>query len=175
MGHPFGRHRQREGATSYSSSATSKSPGSGRSRRPTSSSPSTSAVRSAAPERERSVKQLIGRVVDTITSWAQRAEVLRERRRSAGVQRRSEAPARLSEGGVQQPRVVQLRVREGAAVLGLLHQLRAGHDGIDPRAWRRPRACCSSSAPAPDRTCRRFGRRARLLAGGGTASGPCRS
>ena len=30
------------------------------------------------PERERSVKQLIGRVVDTITDWAQQAEVLRQ-------------------------------------------------------------------------------------------------
>ena len=61
------------------------------------------------------------------------AELLRERRRPAGVQRRSEAPPRLSEGGVQQPRVVQRRVRESAAVLGLLHQRGAGHDGVDPR------------------------------------------
>ena len=38
------------------------------------------------PERERSVKQLIGRVVDTITMGA-RAELLRERRRPPGVQR----------------------------------------------------------------------------------------
>ena len=30
------------------------------------------------PERERSVKQLIGRVVDTITMWARQAEVLRQ-------------------------------------------------------------------------------------------------
>ena len=53
------------------------------------------------PERERSVKQLIGRVVDTITGWARDAAVLRQRRRSAGVRGRPEAPARLSEGGVQ--------------------------------------------------------------------------
>ena len=37
------------------------------------------------PERERSVKQLIGRVVDTITELGARAELLRERRRPAGV------------------------------------------------------------------------------------------
>ena len=36
-----------------------------------------------APERERSVKQLIGRVVDTITRVGARAEVLRQRRRAA--------------------------------------------------------------------------------------------
>ena len=86
------------------------------------------------PERERSVKQLIGRVVDTITGLGARAEVLRERRRPAGVQRRPEAPARLSEGRVQQPGLVQRRLREASAVLGLLHQRRAGHDGVDPRS-----------------------------------------
>ena len=86
------------------------------------------------PERERSVKQLIGRVVDTITDVGARAEVLRQRRRAAGVQPRAEAPARLPEGGVQQPGLVQLRLRDGAAVLGLLHQLGQGHDGLDPHA-----------------------------------------
>ncbi len=62
------------------------------------------------------------------------AELLRQRRRAAVVQPRAEAPARLPEGGVQQPGLVQLRLREGAAVLGLLHQLGAGHDGLDPDA-----------------------------------------
>ena len=55
-----------------SSSATSRFHGSGRSRPPTSSSPSTSAASIGTPERERSVKQLIGRVVDTITGWARK-------------------------------------------------------------------------------------------------------
>ena len=59
------------------------------------------------PERERSVKQLIGRHHHPVGA---RADVFRERRRSAGIQRRPEAPARVSEGGVQQSRVVQLRV-----------------------------------------------------------------
>ena len=86
------------------------------------------------PERERSVKQLIGRVVDTITGVGAGAEVLRERGRADLVQPRAEASARLSEGGIQQPGLVQLRLRESAAVLGLLHQLRAGHDGLDPDA-----------------------------------------
>ena len=62
-----------------------------------------------------------------------RPELLRQRRRPAGVLGRPEAPARLSEGGVQQPRLVQRRLREAPAVLGLLHQLGAGHDGVDPR------------------------------------------
>ena len=44
-----------------------------------------------------------------------------------------EVPARPPEGGVQQPGLVQLRLREGAAVLGVLHQRRRRHDGVDPR------------------------------------------
>ena len=63
-----------------------------------------------------------------------RAEVLRQRGHAPVVLRRAEAPAGVSEGGVQQSRLVQLRFREGPAVLGLLHQLRAGHHGLDPDA-----------------------------------------
>ena len=111
------------------------------------------------PERERSVKQLIGRVVDTITGWARRAGVLRLRRRSAGVQRRAEAPARVPEGGVQQPGVVQLRVREGAAVLGVLHQLGAGHDGLDPDAGQDRGHAVQVRLRHGLATCRRSGRR----------------
>ena len=85
------------------------------------------------PERERSVKQLIGRVVDTITEWAVKQKYFATDEDLHGVLGRPEAPARLSEGGVQLAGVVQRRLREGAAVLGLLHQLRAGHDGVDPR------------------------------------------
>ena len=39
-----------------------------------------------SPTRERSVKQLIGRVVDTLTKWARTPALLRDRGRSAGVQ-----------------------------------------------------------------------------------------
>ena len=85
------------------------------------------------PERERSVKQLIGRVVDTITAWAAPPGLLRDRRRAAGVPRRAQAPAPAPEGGLQPPGLVQLRRRDGAAVLGLLHQLGRRHDGVDPR------------------------------------------
>ncbi len=87
-----------------------------------------------SPERESSVKQLIGRVVDTITGWARAQHYFASEDALHGVQPRAEASARLSEGGVQQPGLVQLRLREGAAVLGLLHQLGAGHDGLDPHA-----------------------------------------
>ena len=86
------------------------------------------------PERERSVKQLIGRVVTTITEWARKQHYFASRRRPPGLQRRPQAPARPAARGVQQPGVVQLRVREGAAVLRLLHQLGLRHDGLDPDA-----------------------------------------
>ena len=86
------------------------------------------------PERERSVKQLIGRVVDHDHRLGAQAELLPDRRRPAGVLRRPQAPARLPEGRVQQPRLVQLRFREGAAVLGVLHQLGRRHDGLHPDA-----------------------------------------
>ena len=104
-----------------------------------------------------------------------RAGVLRVRGRPAGVQRRAEAPAGLPEGLVQQPGVVQLRLREGAAVLGVLHQLRAGHDGLDPRRWPRPRACCSSSDRARARTCRRSARRAKCSPAAARRRARCRS
>ena len=61
------------------------------------------------------------------------AGLLRERRGPAGLLRRADAPARPPEGGLQQPGVVQRRDREAPAVVGVLHQLRAGHDGVDPR------------------------------------------
>ena len=124
------------------------------------------------PERERSVKQLIGRVVDTITAWAREQKYFAT---EDDLQAFSDDLKHLlvyQKARVQQPGLVQLRLREGAAVLGLLHQLGAGHDGVDPRRWPRPRGCCSSSARARARTCRRSARRSELLAGGGTASGP---
>ena len=87
-----------------------------------------------SPERERSVQQLIGRVVDTIAGWARKQKLFRVGRGAGGVQRRPEAPAGRAEGGVQQPGLVQLRLRAGAAVLGVLHQRRRRHDGVDPHA-----------------------------------------
>ena len=84
--------------------------------------------------RESSVRQLIGRVVDTITEWARKDGYFAAEADLAGVPRRTQAPARLPEGGVQQPRLVQLRHREAPAVLGLLHQLGGRHAGVDPDA-----------------------------------------
>ena len=127
------------------------------------------------PERERSVKQLIGRVVDTITSWAREQEYFASEDDLQAFSDDLKHLLRLSEGLVQQPGLVQLRLREGAAVLGLLHQLGAGHDGVDPRRWPRPRACSSSSDPARARTSRRSGRRGKCWPAAARRRGRSRS
>ena len=87
-----------------------------------------------APERENSVKQLIGRVVNTITEWARKDGYFASDADLQSFSSRAEAHPCVSEGRVQQSRVVQLRIRKGAAVLGVLHQFRSGHDGLDPDA-----------------------------------------
>ena len=85
------------------------------------------------PQRETSVRQLIGRVVDAMTQWGRDGRLLRlrgERRdlpRGAGPH--SAQPVCL----LQLAGVVQRRHRGPAAVLGLLHQLGRGHDAVDPR------------------------------------------
>ena len=71
---------------------------------------------------------------DTITEWARKDGYFASEADLAELQRRAEAHPRVSEGRVQQPRLVQLRIRESAAVLGVLHQFRSGHDGFDPDA-----------------------------------------
>ena len=103
------------------------------------------------------------------------AELLRERRRPAGVQRRSEAPPRLSEGRVQQPRVVQRRVRESPAVLGVLHQRRPGHDGVDPRPGQDRGHALQVRIRHRVRTCRTSARRASCSPAAGRRRGLCLS
>ena len=124
------------------------------------------------PERERSVRQLISRVADTITNWGKKDGYFADDESARVFNAELKHLLVAAEDGVQLAGLVQRRHRGGAAVLGLLHQQRRGHDGVDPRRSRRPRACCSSTARAPARTCRRSGRRRSCCNGGGTASGP---
>ena len=88
--------------------------------------------RMSSPERESSVRQMIGRVVDTIGVGAQ-GRLLR--RRGAGRDLRGRAqgdprqPARL----LQLAGVVQRRLRGEPAGERVLHPLDRGLDGVDPR------------------------------------------
>ena len=89
--------------------------------------------RMSSPERESSVRQMIGRVVDTIGALGAQGRLLR--RRGAGRDLRGRAqgdprqPARL----LQLARLVQRRLRGEAAGERLLHPLDRGLDGVDPR------------------------------------------
>jgi hypothetical protein len=62
------------------------------------------------------------------------------------------AHPRAPDGVLQLAGVVQRRHRGAAAVLGVLHQLGARTPWTRSSTWPRPRACCSSTAPAPART-----------------------
>ena len=125
-------HRPRR-ARRVRADATSSSRRPGRRTPPTSSPRSTSAASSARPTRERSVKQMIGRVAGTIAGWGRERGYFATddgRRRLRG---RADPHPAAPDGGVQLARLVQRRLRGEPAVLGLLHPLGRGHDGVDPR------------------------------------------
>ncbi len=88
--------------------------------------------RLSSPERERSVKQMIGRVVDTIGAWGRRGALLRGRDGGGDVRGRAEGDPRQPDRLVQLAGLVQRRLRGAPAVLGLLHPLDRRHDGLDP-------------------------------------------
>ena len=83
------------------------------------------------PEREHSVKQLIDRVVNSITAWAETQHYFATRRGPGRVQGRAHPPPRAPEDGVQLAGLVQRRDRREAAVLRVLHQLGPGQHGLD--------------------------------------------
>ena len=89
--------------------------------------------RMASPEREKSVKQMIGRVADTITGWGKQGGYFATRRGGRDVPRRAEGDPRQPVRVLQLAGLVQRRLRGGAAVLRLLHPLDRRLDGVDPR------------------------------------------
>ncbi len=82
-------------------------------------------------EREGSVRQLIGRVVNTIVRWGEEGRLFCRWRFARRVPGRTGAPAGRAEDGVQFAGVVQRGRAAEAAVLGLLHQFRSRQHGID--------------------------------------------
>ena len=83
------------------------------------------------PERETSVRQLIDRVVNTITAWAETQHYFATDADLADVQGRADAPPHPPEDGLQLAGLVQRRDRREAAVQRLLHQLGRRHDVLD--------------------------------------------
>ncbi len=89
--------------------------------------------RLSSPERESSVKQMIGRVVDTAVAWGKARRLLRRRRRGRHVRGRAQGDPRQPVRVVQLAGLVQRRLRGDAAVLRVLHPLDRRLDGVDPR------------------------------------------
>ena len=92
-----------------------------------------------------------------------------------GVQRRPEAPARLPEGGVQQPGLVQRAASRRRRSARPASSTRCRTRWSRSSAWPRPRACSSSSARAPARTCRTSARRRSCSPAAAPRRGRCRS
>ena len=89
--------------------------------------------RMASPERERSVKQMIGRVADTITGWGIQGGYFATDEEAETFQAELKAILVNQVASFNSPGLVQRRLRGGAAVLGVLHPLDRRLDGVDPR------------------------------------------
>ena len=127
------------------------------------------------PERERSVRQLIGRVVDTITGWGARRQYFASEDDLQAFRDELKHLLLYQKVAFNSPVWFNVRRRGAPAVLGVLHQLRGGHDGVDPRPSPRPRACSSSTARARARTCRASARRRSCSRAAARPRARCRS
>ena len=85
-----------------------------------------------SPRRESSVRQLIGRVVDTIAGWGERQGYFADDAGARHLQGRTDRPAGDPARGLQQPGLFQRRYRAQAAMLGLLHPEGRRQHGLDP-------------------------------------------
>ena len=85
------------------------------------------------PQRERSVKQLIGRVVDTITAFGQKSGYFRTAADRDAFSDELAPHPREPGRELQLARLVQRRRRAEAAGVRVLHQLRRRLDVLDPR------------------------------------------
>ena len=74
-----------------------------------------------SPQREHSVRQMIGRVVDTITGWGRKDGYFASEEDAQSFRRRAHPHPGAPEGLLQQSSVVQLRHRSKAPVLRLFH------------------------------------------------------
>ena len=85
-------------------------------------------------EREWSLKQVVDRVVDTITGWGRKDGYFVDDEEADAFQRRAQVPDHPPEGRLQLAGVVQHRRAGGSpAGVGLLHPGGRGLDGLDPQ------------------------------------------
>ena len=89
------------------------------------------------PARERSVKQMIGRVAGTIANWGRERGYFATAEDGDDVRGRADAHPAAPDGGVQLAGLVQRRLASRGepedAGERLLHPLRRGQHGVDPR------------------------------------------
>ncbi len=89
--------------------------------------------RMSSPERETSVKDMIGRVVGTIGTWGRDGGYFQNEDEASTFEARAEGDPRQPARRVQLAGLVQRRLRREAAVLRLLHPVDRRLDGRDPR------------------------------------------
>ena len=122
-------------------------------------------------ERERSVKQLIGRVVDTITGWGRTNEYFATEDDLHAFSDDLKHLLVQQKAAFNSPVWFNCGFEPVAAVFRLLHQLRRGHDGVDPHAGPdRGNALQVRLGTGSNLSTIRSSRE--NLRGGGTASGP---
>ena len=125
-----------------------------------------------SPARERSVKQMIGRVAGTIADWG------RERGYFATVEDGDTFEAELTYillhqmAAFNSPVWFNVGFEEQPAVLGLLHPLGRGHDGVDPRTGTPRRAMIFRGGSGSGINLSNIRGSMEPLGKGGTASGP---
>ena len=127
------------------------------------------------PERERSVKQLIGRVVDTITRWAREQEYFAS---EDDLQAFSDDLKHLlvyQKGSFNSPVWFNCGFEKAPQCSACF--INSVQDTMESilDAGARPRACCSSSDRARGRTCRRSGRRGKCWPAAARRRARCRS
>ena len=138
-----------------------------------------------SPERESSVKQMIGRVAGTIAELGSRGQLLRERGRRPGVRRRAHPHPSSPDGGVQLARLVQRGLRgdpqcSACFILSVEDDLSRSSTGTPRRAGSsaagRAPASTSRRSAARRSTSRRAGSpRARSASCAAPTPGPARS
>ena len=89
--------------------------------------------RMGSPDRESSVKQMIGRIVSTVGTWGREGGYFADEEEAETFEAELKAILVNQYAAFNSPGLVQRRLRGEAAVLRLLHPLDRRLDGVDPR------------------------------------------